>query len=185
MGNDKSHSNSSTTALITAAGIVFGAAITNLDTVVRVVKGTQAVTAEYSGYRPTGRFETEFRYHLDISGARADMESFEAQFLEAFRQELVDEDPEAEDDIDALIDIITEEAPRFDEVLELMLPIYKRHYTVEEIQELNRFYSTAPMQNMVRKDSVINAELAPLIVRLQQDYIDRVAPAIMELVRGN
>ncbi len=113
------------------------------------------------------------------------MESFQAQLLEAFRQELVDEDPEAEDDIDALIDIITEEAPQFDEVLELMLPIYKRHYTVEEIQELNRFYSTAPMQNMVRKDSVINAELAPLIVRLQQDYIDRVAPAIMELVRGN
>ena len=185
MANGNSNRNSRTTALITAAGVVFGATITNLDAIVRVVKGTEAVTAEYSGYRPTGVFETEFRYHYEVSGARADLEDLEDRFLEVVRQELINEDPESEEQINALIEVVTEEAPQFDEILELTLPIYERHYTVEDIQELNRFYSTVPMQDMVRKDRLINAELAPLLVQLQQDYIDRIAPAIMELLLGN
>ena len=185
MTNGNSSGNSRTTALITAAGIVFGAAVTNLDTIVRVATGMQAVTAEYSGYTPTGVFETEFRYYYEVSGARADIEDIEDRLIEAARQELIERDPESQEEIDALVEIVTEEAPQFDEIMKLTLPIYESHYTVQEIQELNRFYSTAPMQAMVRKDRLINVELAPVLVQLHQDYIDRVTPAIIDLLLGS
>lgn len=185
MAKGNSSGSSRTTALITAIGVVFGAAITNVDGLGRLVKGVQAVTAEYSGYAPTGVFETEFRYYYEVSGARADVEDFEDRVVEATRQELIQGDPQLEEEINALFEIMTEEAPQFDEVMELILPIYEAHYTVQEIQKLNRFYSTTPLQDMVRKDRLINAELAPVFVQLQQDYIERITPAIVDLLFGS
>ena len=177
--------NSRSTAVITAVGIVLGAAITNLDTIVRLTKGVQAVTVEYSGYRPTGVFETEFRYYHEVSGARADMEDLEERLVQTLRQRWIESAPESIEQVDALIEIAVQEAPQFDEIIEMVLPIYERHYTVHEIQVLNRFYSTAAMQDMVRKDRLINVELAPVVVQLQQEYINRVMPAVEDLLFGN
>ena len=185
MVNGNANRNSKTTALITAVGVIFGAAITNVDKIVRLAKGEQAVTAEYSDYRPTGVFETEFRYYYEVSGARADMEDLEGRLVEAQRQEAIEGGLGSEEEIDALLEILIREAPQFDEIMKLILPIYEKYYTVQEIQELNRFYSTAPMQDMVRKDRLINVELTPELVKLQQDYLDRVTPAIMDLLLSN
>ena len=166
-------------AVITTAGAIGGAGITNLDTIAQLVTGTETVTAEYSGYRPTGNFETEFRIFLEVSGVRATTEDLPDQLIDAQRNNLVTAFPGAQEEIDRILNLAREEQPEFSEIVDLFFPTYEKYYSVDEIQELNKFYSTELMQNMVKKSRVINAELAPILTSVQQDVMMRLTDRIV------
>ena len=70
-------------AIIGAVGLVVGAAISNMDKIGPAVRGTRTFTVEYEGYKPTGIFETEFRYYFEVSGLRSSIEDLQGQLIEA------------------------------------------------------------------------------------------------------
>ena len=54
-------------AIIGLVGVLVTGILSNWD---KVFPKQNLVQATYSGYRPTGNFETELRYYFDVSGTR-------------------------------------------------------------------------------------------------------------------
>ena len=72
-----------------------------------------------------------------------------------------------------MIDILSEESLSLDDVIKAYMPVYKKYYTIEELQELNKFYSTDLMQSMVKKNPSIAQELAPIQMELLTDHAEK------------
>ena len=139
------------------------------------------IRAPYSGYRATGVFETEFRYFFDVSGTRIEHESSQQHLMNNIKLSLISKNPEDAEDIEAIMKVALEEAPSFDEVIKLMLPVYQKHFTVEELQVLNKFYSTEAMQNMIRKIPLLSQDLAPIQVKIFLGMQERLMKRIDEI----
>jgi hypothetical protein len=82
-------------------------------------------------------------------------------------------------------DAIAREAIRFEDVIKALLPVYQKHFTLGEIQELNKFYSTDVMRGMVTKMPLITQEAAPIQVRLLSDYFQRLGERLDPEPRQN
>ena len=126
-------------------------------------------------YRPTGKFETELRYFLDVSGSRETSDSQTQQLIQIEKMNELVKNPENAEEINKRFDVITKEAIRFDDVIRALLPVYQKHFTLAELQELNKFYSTETMQNMIVKLPLIVQDAAPIQVKLISDYFERIA----------
>ncbi len=46
----------------------------------------------------------------------------------------------------------------YDEFLQMLIPIYKKHFTIEEIESITEFYSSPIGQSMVKKSPLVSAE---------------------------
>lgn len=128
---------------------------------------TGKIKSTYSGYQPTGDFETELRYFFELTGAREMMEH------------MYDPIYSANDD---LITALTGQKPfaapgensltratggiTYDDLINLMIPIYKKHFTVAQIQELNKFYSTPAMRALSHETAVLQPELTAAAMQL-------------------
>ena len=66
-----------------------------------------------------------------------------------------------------------EELPKFDSLVETFMPIYVKYYTLAEIQELNKFYSTDIMQQLVKTQPLIMQDAAPLFTKMYMDMQQR------------
>lgn len=167
-------------ALIGLVGVVVTAVLSNWD---KLFGKKPKVQAAYSGYRPTGDFETELRYYFDVSGTRRTMESMQDQVLLNAKMELISKEPSDAAEIEKVFEAIKDEAIRVDDVIAEMTPIYKEHFTVEEMQELNKFYSTDVMQKMSHKYPLLVQDAAPILVRMQNDFECRLE-ARLEKTKG-
>jgi len=156
-------------AIIGLVGILATGFLSNWD---KIFPKDNILRATYS-YRPTGNFETEFRYYLEISGARAMIESMQQQFVQKAKENLLSQNPSDTERINRLFDVATKESPRFEDILRDLLPIYQKYFSLGEIQELNRFYSTDVMQSFVKKLPLLTQDAAPIQVKLMQDYYKR------------
>ena len=76
--------------------------------------------------------------------------------------------------------IIESEAIKLDDVIRQVLPIYQKHFTLAELQELNKFYSTEVMQGMVKKLPLITQDAAPGQMKMLNEYLERVFSRIRE-----
>ena len=161
-----------TIAVIGLIGVLATAIFSNWD---KIFLGKGELRADYTGYKATGDFETELRYFFEVSGTRKMVEAERQQMLSQLRMQLISESPEDAKEIDAMIDVISEEAITLDEEIKEFLPVYQKHFTVEEIQELNKFYSTEIMQNFVRKLPLIAQDAAPIQIEMLKEYINRIA----------
>jgi len=103
------------------------------------------------------------------------LENMQQQGVIALRNNLIKENPENAKEINLLMDASLEEAPNVDEIIRKLLPAYKNYFTIEELQELNKFYSTEIMQNMIRKTPALMQEFAPLQLELMQEHQSRIA----------
>ena len=168
----KSKKNEITIAVIGLLGVLVTAAFSNWD---KIFPNPNEVRANYSGYRATGIFETELRYFFEVSGLRIMLENMQQQGVIALRNNLIKENPENAKEINLLMDASLEEAPNVDEIIRKLLPAYKNYFTIEELQELNKFYSTEIMQNMIRKTPALMQEFAPLQLELMQEHQSRIA----------
>jgi hypothetical protein len=161
-------------AIIGLVGGVVTAVVSNWDKLFGKGETIQAKTT----YRPTGEFETELRYFLDVSGARKASDSQTRQLIQVEKMNELMKNPENAKEINKLFDVITKEAIRFDDVIIALLPVYQKHFTLAELQELNKFYSTETMQNMIVKLPLIAQDAAPIQVKLISDYYERLAKGL-------
>ena len=160
-------------AIIGASGLVVGGVVTNIHEIPRVISGGKAVTAEYEGYAPTGDFETELRYFMEVSGTRAMSEGLVSKLAEQMKFILISQFPGRREMIENAMKNALEESVTFDDSIKLVLPIYQKHYSVPEMQALNRFYSTKLMRGMVKKNEAISSELAPKVAELIQNSMEK------------
>lgn len=135
-------------AIISLVGVIAVAVISTWD---KSSPTESTIQVTYSGYKPTGTFDTELRYYFDVSGTRAVITSMQTVLINTFRDKLISEYPDNAEEINSILDIANKEAPTLDEVLKKYRPVYRKYFTVEKIQELNKFYSTEIMLNMVKK----------------------------------
>ena len=145
-------------AIIGMIGVALTGVFSNWD---KIFPKQNVVQATYSGYRPTGNFETEFRYYFDVSGTRQGLESMQRQLLINAKNAALTQNPAHAQEIEKTFQIIESEAIKLDDVIRQVLPIYQKHFTLAELQELNKFYSTEVMQGMVKKLPLITQDAAP------------------------
>jgi len=161
---------SGVTAILGLVGVLVTALLSNWD---KLFPKKNIVKAEYTGYRPTGNFENELRYFFDVSGTRAMAESTNEQIIQTQTLNLLSAHPEDAERINREVDAVRKEAIRFDDVIKAILPVYQKHFTLSEIQELNKFYSTDVMQGMANKIPLVAQEVGPIQVQLMSDYFQR------------
>jgi hypothetical protein len=136
------------------------------------------VAATYQGYEPTGDPETELRYYFEITGERKQFDSDLRQLLDVMRTNMINQHPEDAKEINEGMNIAWEARPKFQDTVELVVPIYMKYYTLAELQELNKFYSTATMQQMVKKDPLIQQEMGPVVQKLMVDMQQKMSAII-------
>lgn len=175
---NRSHRTEVVIALIGLVGIVATGMFSNWN---KVFAADRTMEVTYS-YRPTGNFETELRYYFDVSGTRRSLQNMTNQLTEQMRIALISESPEDAVIIEQMTSIIRSEAVPLDEVIEMILPVYQEHFTLEELQELNRFYSTEIMQEMVAKMPLVQQDLAPAQYEFLTGYQERLQGKLIELM---
>jgi hypothetical protein len=163
-------------AILGLVGVLATGVLSNTD---KLFGENPIVKAEYTGYKPTGNFETEFRYYFEVSGARATMDSYMKTYLESQKTELLSAHPEQAAVINRYFEAVSQEMPSFfDEVVTAILPVYQKYFTLEEIQALDKFYSTGPMRQMVREGPLIAQEIVPVQNKLVADLLARIQQRI-------
>jgi len=161
-------------AIIGVVGGVVTAVVSNWDKLFGKGETIRAKTT----YRPTGKFETELRYYFDVSGLREVSDSQTQQLIQIEKMNELKKNPENAKEIIKQFDLITKEAIRFDDVIRALLPVYQKHFTLAELQELNKFYSTETMQKMIVKLPLIVQDAAPIQVKLISDYYERLGQGL-------
>lgn len=150
-------------ALITLLGMILGAIISNWDKL--FLKPNEGlVQARYQGYKPTGDFETEFRYYMEVSGARKSTNAMKQEIIDRYKAKLKATSPEDIQRMETYIEFF-EKFLDPDKMVKEMIPLFRRYFTIEELQELNKFYSTDIMQKMVNK--------LPYMAHDQLDFIEK------------
>ncbi|MCE5983160.1 MULTISPECIES: DUF2059 domain-containing protein [unclassified Pseudomonas] len=159
---------------IAVIGLLGGMATALLSNWDKIFATEGVVKAAYSGYRPTGDFETELRYYIEVVGFRKLVESTQRELAKRARLELLLAHPEEAKSINAYFDLVAQEGLKFEDVFQEVLPVYQRHFTVGQIQALNKFYSTEVMQDMVRKTPLLAHELMPIQSKMINAYSQRI-----------
>jgi Uncharacterized protein conserved in bacteria (DUF2059) len=167
-------------AIIGMVGVVLTGVFSNWD---KLFPPQNVVQATYSGYRPTGNFETEFRYFFDVSGSRQALEHMQKQVLLNSKNAALSQDPGSAKEIERAFEVIEKESIKLDDVMREVLPIYQKHFTLAELQELNKFYSTEVMQGMTKKLPLVTQDAAPVQVRMMNDYLERVFARLQEATK--
>ena len=157
-------------ALVGLAGVIVTAVLGNWD---KLFSKTNVVQAAYSGYQPTQNFETELRHYFDVSGTRQSVEWNQRQMLLAQRTKALEENPDDAKQIAETFDAIEKEAIPLDDVIRALLPVYQKYFTLPELQQLNKFYSTDVMQGLVNKVPLLAQDAAPIQVKMLADYYGR------------
>jgi hypothetical protein len=161
-------------AIIGLVGVLITGVFSNWD---KLFPDPEIIHAR-SGYLPTGDFEKELRIYFELSGTRASLDSMQQQLFKNLESEEIRKHPEDATEIIKGISIAAKEVIRFEDVVKALLPVYQKHLSLEEIQELNRFYSTKTMQNMVNKLPLITQEAAPIQIQMMQEYMERLQKRI-------
>ena len=149
-------------------GVIITGTLSNWDKLFGTV-----VEAKYSGYRPTGNFETELRYYFEVAGVRQTMESMQAQLLGNIKADLLSKNPDDAAEIASIVEAAEKEAPKLDDILRDFVPVYQKHFSLQEIQELNKFYSTEIMQGLVKKMPLLTQDAAPIQVKMMNEFMKR------------
>jgi hypothetical protein len=114
------------------------------------------------------------------TATHCDSATLQQQFLQSAKVDLISKYPEQAASINKTFDALAKEPMRFDDVFQALLPVYRNHYTISQIQELNNFYSTDIMRSMVKESPLVVQEAAPIVVKLMNDYIARTANIAMQ-----
>jgi hypothetical protein len=146
--------NEITIALLGLVGIIAVAVVSNWD---KMFPKTGVIQAVYSRYKPTGNFETELRYYLEVSGAPK-LSAAHEELMTQYENILIAQHPGDWNQIHNALAKAEEQTGR--DWDQLALPIYEKYYTIEELQELNKLYSTKIVRKMVKKSRLISQELS-------------------------
>jgi hypothetical protein len=86
-------------------------------------------------------------------------------------------DPEA---LKKLSEFIRTLSPSYDEIVNQFIPIWEKHFTLSQVQELNKFYSTSQMQALVNQQPAIMTEIQPILAKTMHDMQEKfMEPKVM------
>ena len=114
-------------------------------------------------YQPAEDFETEFRAFLELSGQYDSLRDLYRLSLEE-----VDRLPEN------FRDLVLRELQTPDDVVELIMPMYRRYFSLQDLQQVNEVYSTERMRDFFAKAQLVQQEALPLALEAQQRSLERV-----------
>jgi len=164
-------SNEVIVAIVGVVGVIVTAVLSNWD---KMFPDKNKITAKVKGYTPTGNYETELRTFFNVSGTRAVIENMTFQLLQQMMLQTIQQYPEDAEEITMIFRTIAEESVTLDDVIRKLLPIYQKYYSIENLQELNRFYSTEIMQQMVKHCQAMAVESAPLQLELINENQEKI-----------
>lgn len=171
---DGLNSNEIAIAIIGVISTIATAVFSNWD---KIFGKDKIVKVKYSGYQPTKNFETELRHYFEVTGHRKLVEKHADHLILNQKNKLIQQYPEDSHLYVELMQRYQKERITFDDVIKRILPIYKDHFTLAEIQELNKFYSTESMQNMVNKNEALAIKIAPInsqIIAEDQEILNKI-----------
>jgi hypothetical protein len=90
-------------AIIGLMGVLITALISNVD---KIFPKGQVVTATYTGYRPTGNFETELRCLMEVNGTRNNMISMQKNFENSIKMNMIQQYPQDAKNINKYIEFM-------------------------------------------------------------------------------
>lgn len=159
-------------AIIGLIGVLATAVFSNLD---KIFPPKNVVRSFYSGYAPTGDPQVEFRYFTEITGMRNLVRGMQMDMLGPIRAQIearYKDKPEISAD---LLKVIDEEMEmQYDQIMNAYVPVALKYFSVAELQELNKFYSTPAMREMTHKVPLLNKEFMPLVMTLAKKSGERV-----------
>lgn len=154
-------------------GLVVSAVISNWDKIF-----SNAITVKTEGYKPSGVPETELRHLLEVSGTRATYRQQMNMMFDAMEKQWISQAPDEARQIAKMMEFIRETAPTLDDIFEEISPIWMRYFTLKDIQDLNRFYSTQQMQGMLRAMPGVLADMAPVMNRMMAEEEKKIERAV-------
>jgi uncharacterized protein len=179
-GGDRHTQKEVLIAAIGAIGVIITGVVSNWD---KLFPPNNVVTATYSGYRPTGDPEVELRYFMEITGMRGMTKHMQDEVVKYFKTQSVAEhgNPELAEKVFQIVDEELENT--FDQAMNTYIPIALKYLTPEQVQELNKFYSTPIMRELVRATPLINKEYMPLVMAEMQKAQVKVQERLEKLVQ--
>ena len=74
---------------------------------------------------------------------------------------------------------------RHGDIIQAMKGIEAKYFTIEEVQTLNKFYSTDEMQSMVKKRPAFMREIAQKQIKLSVEFQKRLVPIVNQKLAQN
>jgi hypothetical protein len=169
-------------AIIGLVGVLTTGVLSNWD---KMFPPPNVVKATYAGYQPTGDPQIELRYFTEITGLRDTLKQMQAGMLDHFRKQAESQWPGDTEMLGKMFKVLEEEsAAQYDEIMNSYIPVASKYLSTAEIQELNKFYSTPAMRELIRKQPLINKELMPIMMvqlsRSQEKMARRLGAVVEE-----
>lgn len=98
-------------------------------------------------YVPTDDIETELRHHVEITGVRDALQAMKARLERKYREHY----KLADDEVACVLDT----SFFGNDYIEIIIEAHKKHMTLQEVQELNRFFSSGVMAKYKEKQTAI------------------------------
>lgn len=169
-------------AVLGLIGVLITGVLSNWD---KLFPPSNVVTSTFSGYQPTGNPQIELRYLSEITGMRDRVKQMQAGILEQFRKQAEAKLRDNPEIVANVFKIVEEEvASQYDESMNLYVPIASKYLSVAEIQELNKFYSTPVMREMLRKQPLINEEFLSVVMQNVGKEQERLETRINEVIKA-
>ena len=125
--------------------------------------------------KPTDNFDTEARYFFDISGIRATLETMlkkstgnALKQMECTFSELPASDPSLWNEVNKAVQ---GEKITADEIITVLVPVYRKHVSLEEMQELNKLYSSGVLEIISGRLPAITEDELLAFADLQKDAL--------------
>ena len=170
-------------AVVGLTGVLITGTLSNWD---KLFPPPNVVKSTFSGYQPTGDPQIELRYFTEVTGMRDNIKQMQTGMLEHFRKQAEKElsyNPEMVAKVFKIIE--TEAASQYDEVVNSYVPIASKYFSVAEIQELNKFYSTPVMRELLRKQPLMAKEFIPVAMESAQKSQERMMNKIKEVIESS
>jgi hypothetical protein len=98
---------------------------------------------------------------------------------EAFRERVPNPTPKQLEALNGMVDDMMADMP-LDEMIEAIVPIYRRHLSKSDVEEVIRFYSSAVGQKLLREQPQMIQEGMQAGVEIQQKRMDQMMAKIRE-----
>jgi uncharacterized protein len=98
---------------------------------------------------------------------------------EAFRERVPNPTPKQLEALNGMVDDMMADMP-LNELIEAMVPIYRRHFNKSDVDEVIRFYSSAVGQKLLREQPQMIQEGMQAGVEIQQKRMDQMMAKIRE-----
>jgi hypothetical protein len=98
---------------------------------------------------------------------------------ETFRERVPNPTPKQLEALNGMVDDLMADMP-LDEMIEAMVPIYRRHLSKSDVDEVIRFYSSAVGQKLLREQPQMIQEGMQAGVEIQQKRMDQMMAKIRE-----